>query len=122
VGSYLLAKDDVTQALPLALDRLHAARIMGMQFEVVRNFERLGLVAAKQNELPLAAKLFAFSTTYHAQRKVLRSFSSNFVYQQLEAELRARLSPEDLSRIASSLSSRSEEELVTDVASLWPRK
>ena len=59
VASYLLARNEVERALPRALARLRAARIMGMPHEVVRNLERLGLIAAKENRWALAARLCA---------------------------------------------------------------
>ena len=120
VASYLLARNEVERALPLALARLRAARIMGMPHEVVRNLERLGLIAAKENRWALAARLCAHSEVYHSQRKVLRSFSSGFVYEQLQAELTYRLTPALLTNARTEAQWLGEEQLLAEVAAAWP--
>ena len=117
VASYLLARNQTADALPLALARLQAARVMGMPFEVTRNLERLGLIAARQEKWPLAARLFAFGSAYHAQLRVLRPFSSGFVYEQLRAELNRGLTPDELAGYAAQAGG--EEELVAEVRETW---
>ena len=88
-----------------------------MPFEVTSNLERLGLIAARQEKWPLAARLFAFGSAYHAQRKVLRPFSAGFVYEQLRAELNQRLTPDELAGYAAQAGG--EEELVAEVRETW---
>jgi hypothetical protein len=57
------------------------------------------------------------SDTYYAQRKVLHPFSSEFVYEQLRAELDRRLTPGELAGYAAQAAG--EEELAAEVHETW---
>ena len=116
LASYLLARGDVARARPIAAERLGAARIMGLRHEVVANLERLGLIAAVEGDLAVAGRLLGHSQSYHLQSKTLRSFSSLAVHDRLQAELRERLSSDELERLIAEGAGLTDEEAIAGLS------
>jgi tetratricopeptide (TPR) repeat protein len=116
LASYLLARGDVARAWPIAAERLGAARIMGLRHEVVANLERLGLIAAVEGDLAVAGRLLGHSQSYHLQSKTLRSFSSLAVHDRLQAELRERLSSDELERLIAEGAGLTDEEAIAGLS------
>ncbi|WP_458095166.1 ATP-binding protein [Roseomonas sp. WA12] len=114
VASYRLAEGDITRARPIIAERLAAARLMEMPHEVAANLERVALIAAGEGILATAGRLFGYVQLCHAQRGILRSFGSQAVHDRLLAELRQRLPPDELERMATHGASLGEEDAVAE--------
>jgi predicted ATPase len=122
VASYRLAEGDIARARPIIVERLTAARLMGLPHEVAANLERLALIAALEGSLDTAARLFGYVESRHAQRGVLRSFGSQVVHDRLLAALRQRTSPAvELERLTAHGASLDEEEMVAEAFAIAVR-
>jgi hypothetical protein len=89
---------------------------MGLRHEVVANLERLGLIAAVEGDLAVAGRLLGHSQSYHLQSKTLRSFSSLAVHDRLQAELRERLSSDELERLIAEGAGLTDEEAIAGLS------
>jgi predicted ATPase/DNA-binding winged helix-turn-helix (wHTH) protein len=101
IASYRLAEGNVEAARPIIVERLTAARLMGLAHEILANIERLALIAALEGRHESAARLLGYVEAALTQSSVVRSFGSKTVHDRLVTVLRGSSRPQaELDRLA----------------------